>query len=327
MIVITGAAGFIGSCLATFLNLQGYKDLILVDDFSRTDKHKNFIQCQVRQLVERSVFFEWLQGKEKHIQFIIHLGARTDTTLQDKTTFEELNLQFSKNIWLACVQHYIPLIYASSAATYGKGEWGFDDDPQLLPRLAPQNAYACSKQQFDLWASTQKEQPFFWCGLKFFNVYGPNEYHKGRMASVIWHAFHQIKNTQKLKLFRSHHPDFRDGEQKRDFVYIKDVLSVIFHFMELRQHSGIYNLGTGQARSFLELAQIVFRNLELPPKIEFIDIPSDIRNSYQYYTAATTKRLRSTGYTAAFTSIEEGITEYIQEYLIPQRYYTPDFND
>jgi ADP-L-glycero-D-manno-heptose 6-epimerase len=323
MIVITGAAGFIGSCLAAFLNTEGYKDLVLVDDFSRADKQRNYIHCQARQLVERSIFFEWLEGKEKHIQFIIHLGARTDTTLQDESIFQTLNFNFSKNIWLVCVAHQIPLIYASSAATYGNGEKGFEDDPQLIPYLLPTNPYARSKQQFDLWALQQNEKPFFWCGLKFFNVFGPNEYHKGRMASVIWHAYQQIKNTQRLKLFRSHRPDYANGEQRRDFIYVKDVLSVVYYFMQHRKNSGIYNLGAGAPRTFLELANLVFQNLQLKAVIEFIDIPEDIRESYQYYTAATVTRLREAGYSKPFYSLEDGIKDYLHRYLTRGHYYIP----
>jgi ADP-L-glycero-D-manno-heptose 6-epimerase len=323
MIIITGAAGFIGSCLAAFLNTEGYKDLVLVDDFSRLDKQKNYIYCQARQLVERSLFFEWLAGKEKHIQFIIHLGARTDTTLQDENIFQELNLNFSKNIWSACVAHQIPLIYASSAATYGDGEQGFDDDPELIPRLRPINPYARSKHQFDIWALEQSEKPFFWCGLKFFNVFGPNEYHKGRMASVIWHAYWQIKNTQRLKLFRSHRPDYADGEQKRDFIYVKDVVSVIYYFMQHRKNSGIYNLGAGVPRTFLDLANLVFKYLQLKPVIDFIDIPEDIRQSYQYYTAAAIARLRAAGYAKPFYSLEDGVKDYLHRYLTQGHYYTP----
>jgi len=227
-----------------------------------------------------------------------------------------LNLNYTIHVWNACVAYGIPLIYASSAATYGLGEKGYDDNHAIIPELKPLNPYGESKNEFDKWALQQKKQPVFWAGLKFFNVYGPNEYHKGRMASVILHSFHQINETGKVKLFRSHHPDFEDGKQLRDFVYVKDVIDVIFFLMNHSVNSGIYNLGTGKARSFLDLATATFHAMEKPVDIQFIDTPVDIRDKYQYFTEAKMDKLRNAGYAAEFTSLENGISDYVRQYLL-----------
>ncbi|MGC8824254.1 MAG: ADP-glyceromanno-heptose 6-epimerase [Bacteroidales bacterium] len=321
MIVITGAAGFIGSYFAGYLNGQGYNDLILVDDFTQSRKAANFENKKFTALVDRQQFFTWLRENHRFVQFVVHLGARTDTTEFDRTIFDRLNVEYSRQVWNLCVEFGLPLIYASSAATYGNGEWGYSDDHELVPKLKPLNPYGESKNEFDKWALGQEQQPFFWAGLKFFNVYGPNEYHKGRMASVVFHAFHQIQQMGKLKLFRSHHPDFRDGEQKRDFIYVKDVAATILFLMQHRKNSGLYNVGTGQARTFLDLARATFKSLGVPENIEFIDTPADIRDKYQYFTQARMEKLRSIGYTEAFTSLEEGIDEYVREYLMKNKYF------
>ncbi|HOK51269.1 MAG TPA: ADP-glyceromanno-heptose 6-epimerase [Bacteroidales bacterium] len=321
MIVITGSAGFIGSYLAGFLNQQGYYDLVLVDDFSQARKAANFENKKFTAQVDRLQFFDWLMGNHRFVQFVVHLGARTDTTEFDPSIFDRLNVTYSKQVWNLCVEYGLPLIYASSAATYGNGEWGYSDSHEIVSKLKPLNPYGESKNEFDKWVLSQKQQPFFWAGLKFFNVYGPNEYHKGRMASVVFHAFHQIKQTGKLKLFRSHRPDYRDGEQKRDFIYVKDVASVILFLMQHRKNSGLYNVGTGQARTFLDLAHATFKSMGIPPNIEFIDTPLDIRDKYQYFTQANMDKLRSIGYTQAFTPLEEGIDEYVGEYLKHNKYF------
>lgn len=321
MIVITGSAGFIGSYLAGFLNQQGYYDLVLVDDFSQARKAANFENKKFTAQVDRLQFFDWLMGNHRFVQFVVHLGARTDTTEFDRSIFDRLNVTYSKQVWNLCVEYGLPLIYASSAATYGNGEWGYSDSHEIVSKLKPLNPYGESKNEFDKWVLSQKQQPFFWAGLKFFNVYGPNEYHKGRMASVVFHAFHQIKQTGKLKLFRSHRPDYRDGEQKRDFIYVKDVASVILFLMQHRKNSGLYNVGTGQARTFLDLAHATFKSMGIPPNIEFIDTPLDIRDKYQYFTQANMDKLRSIGYTQAFTPLEEGIDEYVGEYLKHNKYF------
>ncbi|MTI19481.1 ADP-glyceromanno-heptose 6-epimerase, partial [Fulvivirga sp. RKSG066] len=239
-------------------------------------------------------------NNHEEVEFIFHIGAKTDTTLFDLEIFNKLNIQYSKDVWNRCVKYQIPLVYASSAATYGLGEHGYDDDESKIPQLKPLNPYGQSKQDFDIWAQEQEKKPFFWAGLKFFNVYGPNEYHKGRMASVIWHSYNQIKETGKMNLFRSHNPDYKDGEQKRDFVYVKDVVDVCFWLMRHRKDSGIYNLGSGKARTFLDLTKAVFKALEKPEDIGFIDTPADIRDKYQYFTEANMNKLRSIGYSKKF---------------------------
>jgi ADP-L-glycero-D-manno-heptose 6-epimerase len=252
MIVVTGAAGFIGSCLVARLNEEGYKDIVVVDDFSKHEKDANLIGKSIREYVERSRFFSWLDEQHREIEFIFHIGARTDTTEFNTAIFDELNLHYTQELWKKCVQYGIALVYASSAATYGLGEYGYKDDHEVVAKLKPLNPYGDSKNDFDKWALLQDTQPYFWAGLKFFNVYGPNEYHKSRMASVIFHSYHQILKNGKMKLFRSHRPDFKDGEQLRDFVYVKDVVNVCLFLMEHRKNSGIYNLGSGKARTFLD---------------------------------------------------------------------------
>jgi len=245
MIIVTGAAGFIGSGLIGRLNQDGFKSIIAVDDFSKTEKAKNLEGKIIQEKVERDALFTWLDKNNRDVEFIFHIGARTDTTEFDKKIFDKLNVNYSKDIWLKCVEYQIPLVYASSAATYGLGEHGYDDNESTLSQLKPLNPYGDSKNEFDIWALQQEKKPFFWAGLKFFNVYGPNEYHKARMASVIMHAFNQIKTTGKMKLFRSHNPDFKDGEQMRDFIYVKDLIDVCIFLMHHRKNSGMYNLGSG----------------------------------------------------------------------------------
>jgi ADP-L-glycero-D-manno-heptose 6-epimerase len=208
------------------------------------------------------------------------------------------------------------LIYASSAATYGLGDLGYDDNHEIVSQLKPLNPYGRSKNDFDIWALQQESTPPFWAGFKFFNVYGPNEYHKGRMASVIWHTYRQIKESGKMKLFRSHRPDFKDGEQSRDFIYVKDVLKVLYFLFKHQNNSGLYNLGTGQARSFLDLASNTFKSMGLEPEISFVDTPADIRDTYQYFTEANMSKLRSIGYAEPFYSLEEGIEDYVKSYLL-----------
>jgi len=321
MIIVTGAAGFIGSCLVNKLNNKGYKDIILLDDFSNPEKNKNIEHKVYHEKVNRNDFFPWLDKNHRDIEFIFHIGARTDTTEFDVKVFKKLNLNYSKSVWNACTRYKIPLVYASSAATYGMGELGYDDNHSIIKDLKPLNPYGDSKNEFDKWMLQQKRQPPFWAGLKFFNVYGPNEYHKGRMASVILHAYHQIKKTGMVKLFRSHNPDFEDGKQLRDFIYVKDVVNVIYFLMKKQKDSGIYNLGTGKARTFLDLVKATFRSLDLQSSIEFIDTPVDIRDKYQYFTEAKMEKLRNIGYDDEFYSLEEGIEEYVQEFLVSGRYF------
>lgn len=320
MIIVTGAAGFIGSALIGELLRAGWQDIVAVDDFSRADKAPNLEGKKFTARVERSEFFTWLDQNEKLVQFIFHLGARTDTTEFDRSIFDELNVHYSQRMWKACVKYGIPLVYASSAATYGGGELGYSDADDTLPhRLRPLNPYGDSKNDFDKWALAQQDKPFFWAGLKFFNVYGPNEYHKGRMASVVFHAFNQIGASGGMKLFRSHRPDFKDGEQLRDFVYVKDLCNVCLFLMEQRKHSGLYNLGSGTARTFLDLARATFAALGKPEDITFVDTPADIRDKYQYFTEADMHKLIGIGYDRPFTTLEDGVDDYVKNYLIGGR--------
>jgi len=321
MIVVTGAAGFIASCLVAKLNEEGFTDLVLVDDFSVDLKKNNWENKKFRILVSRNTFFEWLKDNQQQVQFIFHLGARTDTTEFNTAIFDELNLNYSKQIWLNCVQFNIPLVYASSAATYGAGEFGYNDNELELNSLKPLNPYGESKNEFDKWALMQPQKPLFWAGLKFFNVYGPNEYHKGRMASVIFHAYQQINNSGSMNLFKSHKKEYTDGEQLRDFIYVKDVVEVCYFLMHLRKHSSIYNLGTGMARTFKALAEQTFKSMNATENIDFIDIPNDIRATYQYYTEANMSKLKSIGYHCNFYSLEDGIEDYVKNYLQSNRYF------
>ena len=320
MIVVTGAAGFISSCLVSRLNEERFYDLILVDDFSHPNKNKNFEGKRYKALIDRKDFPQWLRENEAGVEFVFHLGARTDTTEFNTAIFDELNLHYSQVIWKICVEKSLPLVYASSAATYGDGAFGYDDNHDIVEKLIPLNPYGDSKNDFDKWVLKQSETPFFWAGLKFFNVYGPNELHKGRMASVVMHAFHQIQEKGSMRLFRSHRPDFADGGQMRDFVYVKDLVDVCIFLMYHRKNSGIYNLGSGKARRFLDLANATFAAMDIAPNIEFIDTPVDIRDKYQYFTEANMSKLRSIGYTKEFHSLEDGVSDYVRNYLIPGKY-------
>jgi ADP-L-glycero-D-manno-heptose 6-epimerase len=319
MIIVTGAAGFIGSCLVARLNQEGFNDLVLVDDFSKTEKQPNFEGKKYTLLVDRSHFIEWLKTNEDQVQFVFHLGARTDTTEFNKAIFDELNLEYSKAIWQICSKVALPMVYASSAATYGDGAFGYEDNHTIIDQLVPLNPYGDSKNDFDKWVLQQDEMPFFWAGLKFFNVYGPNEYHKGRMASVIFHTFEKITKTGEMQLFRSHRPDYTDGGQMRDFVYVKDVVEVCLFLMHHRKNSGIYNLGSGQARTFLDLAKSTFQAMGHEPKISFVDTPIDIREKYQYFTEANMQKLKNIGYNTPFHSLEEGVQDYVANYLMQQK--------
>lgn len=321
MIIVTGAAGFIASCLVSKLNQEGFKDIVLVDDFSNEIKNKNFEGKTFSQKVDRAVFVDWLKENEHMVQFVFHIGARTDTTEFDVDLFNKLNLNYTKDIWNICTEFGLPLVYASSAATYGLGEFGYDDNHEIVEKLKPLNPYGDSKNDFDKWALKQEKQPYFWAGLKFFNVYGPNEFHKGRMASVIMHAFNQIKETGAMKLFASHNPNYKDGEQLRDFVYVKDVVNVCMFLLNHRKDSGLYNLGSGQARSFKDLVKNTFKALDKKPDIGFIPTPEDIRDKYQYFTEANMTKLKSIGYDTPFHTLEEGVEDYVKNYLMDKTYY------
>jgi ADP-L-glycero-D-manno-heptose 6-epimerase len=360
-IIVTGAAGFIGSAMAAHLNELGYHNLVLVDDFGTEAKRPNWETKNYAHVVERQSLEAWLQDWGHEVDYVIHLGARTDTTEFDYAIHQELNVEYSQMLWRFCTENQIPLIYASSAATYGGGELGYDDSHELPFLLQPLNPYGVSKNEFDKWAIEQAgdvradtldedgwvrddnqhtptagenvgDAPPFWAGLKFFNVYGPNEYHKGRMASVIWHSFNQINATGQVKLFKSHRTDFEDGQQLRDFIYVKDVVKVIEFLFENSKEtnskfqtdsskfSGLYNLGTGQARSFYDLAAATFRGMDLEPNIVFIDMPEDIRDKYQYFTEANMNKLRDAGYGNPFFTLEEGVDDYVRQYLRTGKY-------
>jgi len=248
------------------------------------------------------------------------LGARTDTTEQDRGIFDALNLRYSQDVWQRCVRYGLPLVYASSAATYGGGEFGYQDSHEVVEKLKPLNPYGDSKNDFDRWALAQSDSgnaPYFWAGLKFFNVFGPNEYHKGRMASVVFHTFNQVNATGGMKLFRSHRPDYTDGGQTRDFVYVKDLAEVCLFLMHHRktESNGLYNLGSGKARTFLDLAHATFDAMGKPRNVSFIDTPEDIRDTYQYFTEADMSKLKSIGYDRPFASLEEAIEDYVHHYL------------
>lgn len=329
-IVVTGAAGFIGSCLVGFLNNEGYENLILVDDFSHPDKEANLEKKIFSKKIEREQFFDWLRIQNPNIDFIFHIGARTDTTEFDYSVHKHLNVEYSKKVWDYCSENKVPLVYASSAATYGTGELGYKDDESIIEKLKPLNPYGVSKNEFDKWALRQAQEdsaPPAFAGLKFFNVYGPNEYHKARMASVIFHSYNQIMKNGFVKLFKSHKKEFKDGEQLRDFIYVKDVLKICFWFLECWEKdpntfiSGIYNVGTGKARTFDSLVKATFAGLDKKPKIEYIDMPEDIRNTYQYFTEADMHKIKAAGYTQPFYSLEKGVDNYVRNYLSNGKYF------
>jgi len=329
-IVVTGAAGFIGSCLVSLLNKAGYGQLVLVDDFSRKDKDANLAGKTFLHKIERESFFDWLDQSGPAIGFVYHLGARTDTTEFDYSVHEHLNVEYSRKIWNYCSRKGIPLVYASSAATYGAGAAGYRDDESAIGDLRPLNPYGVSKNEFDKWAVHRgiagDATPPHWAGLKFFNVYGPNEYHKGRMASVIFHAFSQIRKSGDVQLFRSYRTEYPDGGQLRDFIYVKDVIRICFWFLEQWQQrgtfpSGIFNVGTGHARTFNDLVHATFAGLDLPSRIRYIDMPGDLRDTYQYYTQADMHKLAGAGYTGRMHTLEQGVDDYVRNYLSRGLYF------
>ena len=321
MIVITGAAGFIGSCLVSKLNRFGKTNLVAVDDFSFDEKNKNLEGKQFVRQIERTLFIKWLENNATKITEVYHIGAHTDTAEFDVAIFDELNLNYSKDLWRICAKYKIPFVYASSAATYGMGEFGFLDSHEVVEKLVPLNPYGDSKNDFDKWALKQEAQPPFWAGFKFFNVYGPNEFHKSRMASVIFHTVKQINETGRMRLFRSHNAEYKDGEQLRDFVYVKDVVEVLAFMMREQKVNGLYNLGSGTARTFSDLVKATFSAMDLANNISYIDIPKDIRDNYQYFTEANMQKLEAVGYEKPFTTLELGVKNYVQNYLLNKRYY------
>jgi ADP-L-glycero-D-manno-heptose 6-epimerase len=315
MIVVTGAGGFIGSCLVSYLNKKGHDDIIAVDEKSK-EHHPNLKGKKIRSYIDRDLFLDWFSKNPKEPKFIFHIGARTDTAERSEELFDRLNVNYSKSVWKICSEYNIPLIYASSAATYGNGALGYSDDHSIIPKLKPMNPYGWSKQKMDVWVLEQQTTPDRWAGFKFFNVYGPNEYHKGRMASVIMHAYNQIRTTGKVRLFKSNNPGFRDGEQRRDFIYVMDLLDVLYFFYQNKVTNGIYNLGSGEANTFLRLVRNVFSAMNKNPDIEFISMPEDLNASYQNYTCADMNKLKTTGYANPFHPFDDAVQEYVRQYLV-----------
>jgi ADP-L-glycero-D-manno-heptose 6-epimerase len=313
-IVITGAAGFIGSCLVAKLNSIGENNLILVDEKSKSN-HPNLQGKKYKNYIDRAFFINWFEANYKDIKYVFHIGARTDTTLLDENVFIDLNINYSKAIWNACTFYQIPLIYASSAATYGNGSESYSDDHALISKLKPLNPYGWSKHKFDLWVLEQERCPPQWYGFKFFNVFGPNEYHKARMASVVFHGYKQINETKKIKLFASNDPLIKDGEQKRDFIYAKELIQVLIYFYDNQFENGIYNLGTGTANTFNQLAKNIFTAMNLKSKIEYIPLPDDISKAYQNFTEADMQKLIQNSQYKFQYNFESAIQDYIVNYL------------
>ncbi len=322
MFIVTGGAGFIGSALVWKLNEQGLRDVVIADRMGTGGKWKNLAKRRFTTILHKNELFPWLDvaGARHDVEAVFHLGASSSTTETDVDYLVQNNLNYSIKLWQFCVDHEIPFIYASSAATYGEGELGFVDDPVKMPALRALNPYGFSKQKFDDWVMSQKATPPFWAGLKFFNVYGPQEYHKGSQSSVVPQFVPQVQKTGKIRLFKSYREGVADGQQKRDFVYVKDCVDVMWHLFEHQRsaRAGIYNIGSGQARSWNDLANAVFTAIKVSPaKIEFIDMPENLRTQYQYFTEASLSNLRERcGYKQAMTTLEDGVLDYVQNYLV-----------
>ena len=322
MIVVTGGAGFIGSTLIGNINNSERTDVLVVDNIASTEKWKNLSNKKYVSYIHKIHFLKMIiEQKIEDLDAVIHLGACSSTTERDFDYLYNNNFEYTKTLWNYCADYQIPFIYASSAATYGDGAEGFDDECDI-DKLRPLNAYGYSKQLFDLWVEHQAQKfPPQYVGLKFFNVYGPNEYFKGSMASMVFHGFNQIKSDGEIRLFKSCNSNYKDGEQLRDFVYVKDVCDVIMWFLDHQDVSGLFNVGTGRAQSFRELAEATFEALDITPNIRYIDMPENLREKYQYYTQAEMNKLKSVGYNKSFRSVQEGVKDYVQEYL-NKRYKT-----
>jgi len=316
MIVITGGAGMIGSMIAWQLNQEGRDDLLIVDRQKHSDQWQNLCHRRYEEYLDKEELLPWLEAGAE-LDTVIHMGAISATTERDWNRLLEDNIRYSQGLWQWCTDNGVPFLYASSAATYGGGEQGYDDTG--IENLRPLNAYGYSKHFFDQWAQRQADAgnaPPLWAGFKFFNVYGPNEYHKERMASVAFHSFNQYRDTGTVKLFKSNRPNVEDGMQLRDFVYVKDAASVVTWFLQGRGESGIYNVGTGQARAFKDLATAVMISAGGTPNITWIEMPDDLKGKYQYYTQASMEKLRAIGYDKPFHTLEEGVRDYVQNYLM-----------
>ena len=323
MIIITGGAGMIGSIIAWHLNTKlGRDNLVLVDHITHAEQWQNLVHRQYSEYLDKDQLFDYLEGNEEVVA-VIHMGAISATTETDFNKLVADNIHYSQDLWGWCVENDVPFFYASSAATYGDGSAGYDD--ASINNLRPLNGYGYSKHFFDQWVLKQVADnmpaPPAWAGFKFFNVYGPNEYHKERMASVAFHTFNQFSETGTMKLFKGTKVGMKDGEQLRDFVYVKDAASVVAHFLTTfisnkPAPNGIYNIGTGQARSFKDLSENVIANMGKTPHITYIDMPEDLQGKYQYFTQANITKLRAAGYKAPMTSLEDGIKDYVQNYLM-----------
>lgn len=311
--IVTGGAGFIGSCIVRALNDMGIEDIVIVDDIASTEKWKNIRNKRFSCYIHKDRFLEALPAL-KNVSHVIHMGACSSTTEKDFDYLYANNFEYTKTLWNYCTERQVSFLYASSAATYGDGALGFSDKMDIKT-LLPLNGYGYSKQLFDLWAEKQSICPPQHAGFKFFNVYGPNEYFKGTMASVIFHSFNSVKKDGKIRLFKSYHDDCADGEQKRDFLYVKDLCSVIKFFLAHRNVSGLFNLGTGCAESFNTLALSVFKALELKPQIEYVEMPESLRPKYQYFTQADMRQLREAGYELPFNGLAAGALDYVGNYL------------
>ena len=314
-VIVTGGAGFIGSCIVRTLNDMGIEDITIVDHICETDKWMNMRNKKYTEYINRDEFLEKLPEYAGKVTHIIHMGACSATTERDFDFLYKNNYEYTKTLWKFCTENQISFFYASSAATYGDGKEGFDDKEDIK-RLRPLNGYGYSKQLFDLWAEKQTIAPKQHVGFKFFNVYGPNEYFKGSMASVIFHSFNKINETGEMGLFKSYKEGYEDGGQLRDFVYVKDICKVVKFMIEHEEVSGLFNLGTGQARSFYDLAASTFKAMGLEPNIKYIEMPESLRAKYQYYTQANMEKLRSVGYADDFYSLEDGAKDYVQNYLM-----------
>ncbi len=327
MIVVTGGTGFIGSNIVAALGRSGRRELVVCDWFGTTDKWRNIAQHEIYEIIRPEDLFSFLNQNKLRIEAIIHMGAISSTTERDVDKIIAVNFRLSCDLWDWCSKSGTPFIYASSAATYGDGSAGFGDDwtPEALEKLRPLNAYGWSKHAFDRrvarLAASGRPSPLVWAGLKFFNVYGPNEYHKAEMRSVICQIVDTVQRGATVKLFKSHHPDYPDGGQLRDFVYVRDCADVVLWLLAQGKYKGIYNIGTGKARSFADLAHAVFKAMNLPPRIEYVDTPPEIRSNYQYFTQAEMGNLRALGYNHPFTELEDGVTDYVQNYLLASTPY------
>ncbi|MBC7658648.1 MAG: ADP-glyceromanno-heptose 6-epimerase [Chitinophagaceae bacterium] len=324
MILVTGGAGFIGSAIVWGLNQDGTDNIVVTDHLGLGDKWKNLARAHIDFAVPKESFAQWLKDNPKEITAVFHLGACSATTERNADYLMDNNVLFTKQLWDYCAQHSIPFLYASSAATYGAEEENFSDVHSHIPNLVPINKYGWSKQIFDAWAIKQKKTPPAWFGFKFFNVYGPQEYHKGAQASVVYHAFPQARDNGQLKLFKSYRDGIGHGEQQRDFVYVKDIVRIMLHFWKNSAHvpSGVYNLGTGQARSFKDLGSAVFQAMGKTPRFEWIEMPDSLKGQYQYFTEANLQKLRDrAGYTADFHSLEDGVLDYVRNYLMQEQPY------